>query len=113
MAPTWIVALVKPGDASGLTAGDPISLAPTTFTFGAVNGSVDITLATPIVKEWDGALGHFTETLTTLTEVVRGLNQIGFTLTGSVTGGAFVAPQPVWFLTSPKLADRGMWSLLR
>ena len=87
---SWIVALVKPGDLSGLSAGDPISLAPTTFTFGAVNGSVDVTLATPIVKEWDGALGHFSETLTTLTEVVRGLNQIGFTLTGSVTGGAFV-----------------------
>jgi PEP-CTERM motif len=88
-ASTWIVALVKPADASGLASGDPITIDPHAFSFGTINGSVDFTLATPLVKAWDGANGHFTETLDTLTEVLRGVNQIGFTLTGSITGGTF------------------------
>ena len=84
-----------------LAPSDPLTIAPSSFTFGAIDGSVDITLATPITKEWDGALGHFTETLTTLTEVVRGINQIGFTLTGTVTGGAF--GQITAMSTNPRL----------
>ena len=42
-------------------------------------------LTTPIVKEWDGADGHFIETLTTLEAVDRGRNSIAFVLTGTVT----------------------------
>ncbi len=87
---TWIVSLVKPGDASGLAAGNPFTVAPTTFTYGAVSGpGLDITLKTPIDKTWDGALGPFTEHLTTLDAVDRGLNSIAFVLSGTVTGGVF------------------------
>jgi hypothetical protein len=95
---SWVVSLVHPSDASGLSALDPLTITPTSFTYGAVNGAVDVTLATPLVKTWDGALGAFTETLTTLTEVVRGVNQIGFVLTGTVTGGSFTdAPATMIF----------------
>jgi len=87
---TWIVSLVKPGDASGLAAGNPFAVAPTTFTYGPVSGpGLDITLKTPIDKTWDGALGPFTEHLTTLDAVDRGFNSIAFVLSGTVTGGVF------------------------
>ena len=101
---SWVVSLVQGGDASGLHALNPITITPTAATYGAVSGAVDVTLGTPIVKTWEGDFGPFTETLTTLTEVVRGVNQIGFVLTGTVTGGSFVGrsrhddlqPHPVW-----------------
>lgn len=88
---SWIVSLVKPGDDSGLAAGNPVDLAPKPLagTYGSLSGAVDITLTTPIVKTWDGTDGPFKETLTTLTEINRGINEIGFTFTGTVTGGVF------------------------
>ena len=88
---TWIVSLVKPGDDSGLAAGDPIDVAPKPLagTYGMLSGTVDVTLTTPIVKTWDGTDGPFTETLTKLVEINRGLNEIGFTFVGTVTGGVF------------------------
>ena len=50
---------------------------------------MDFTLTTPFVKTWMATDGLFTETLTKITEVNRGLNQIGFAFEGTVTGGAF------------------------
>jgi PEP-CTERM motif len=89
---SWIVSLVKTGDASGLSAGGGLTLMPTSATYGTLDGpGLDITLTTPIVKTWDGANGPFTETLTTLDSIVRGVDQIGFVLSGTVTGGVFSA----------------------
>lgn len=95
----WDVTSVIAGDMSGLATGDPITITPTSFSYGSVSGpGLDITLATPIVKTWDGANGPFTETLTTLTEVDRGTNAITFFLSGSVTGGVFTdAPATMIF----------------
>lgn len=96
---TWSVALILPGDMSGLATGNPITITPTSATYGAVDGSgLDITLAAPIVKTWDGTAGPFKETLTTLTEVDRGSNAITFFLSGTVTGGSLVdAPATMIF----------------
>ena len=86
---TWAVTLVGAADESGLATGDPLTITPHSATYGALSGPVDFTLATPIVKTWDGTDGSFTETLTKLIEVDRGRNQIGFTFEGTVTGGLF------------------------
>jgi hypothetical protein len=95
----WNVSLVGLGDMSGLVTGNPITIAPTSTTYGGISGAgLDITLGTPIVKTWDGADGPFTETLTTLTEVDRGTNAISFFLSGTVTGGVFTdAPATMIF----------------
>lgn len=86
----WMVSLLKAGDASGLAAGNSLAITPTSATFGAVSGpGLDIALATPLIETWTGAFGSFTETLTTLNEVVRGTNTIAFFLSGTVTGGLF------------------------
>lgn len=84
----WDAEVFKPGDKSGLTAGSPLS-GPTSANYGSISGPVDITLATPIIKTWTGALGSFTEALTTLDEVDRDDNEIAFVLSGTVTGGIF------------------------
>lgn len=87
---TWAVSLVALGDMSGLALLDPLTITPTSATYGALSGpGLDITLATPIVKTWTGTAGPFTETLTTLNEIDRGTNEIGFQLSGFVTGGVF------------------------
>jgi hypothetical protein len=89
---TWIVSLVGASDNSGLAAGNPIVITPHPLagTYGALSGPVDVTLATSIVKTWTATVGPnigdmFTETLTKLTEVDRGLNAIAFTFNGTVT----------------------------
>jgi hypothetical protein len=89
---TWVVAVTKPGDNSGLIAGDPIDVAPKPLagTYGTLSGPVDITLPIPITKTWTGTTGpeagdSFVETLTKATEIDRGFNEIGFTFTGTVT----------------------------
>ena len=56
---------------------------------GCYRGPVDVTLLTPISKTWTGSFGAFSESLTTLTEINRGLNAIAFTFEGTVTGGVF------------------------
>jgi hypothetical protein len=86
---TWSVSGIGAGDDSGLAVADALTLTPTTATYGTLSGSVHLVLSVPIVKEWDGADGHFVETLTTLEEVDRGRNSIAFVLTGTVTGGDF------------------------
>jgi hypothetical protein len=86
---TWSVELLKLGEKSGLTVGDPLA-GQTSATYGAVSGpGLDITLPTPIVRTWTGAFGSFTETLTTLNEVDRGTNAIAFLVSGTVNGGVF------------------------
>lgn len=88
---TWLVTSVNTGDKSGLTSGDPIDIAPKPLagTYGILSGDVDVKLLTPISKTWTGSFGAFSESLTTLTEINRGLNAIAFTFEGTVTGGVF------------------------
>jgi hypothetical protein len=86
---TWIVTRVNTGDASGLGGGSAFTISPTTATYGALSGLVNVDLTTDIIKEWDGTFGHFKETLNKLVEVDRGLDSIAFVLSGFVTGGAF------------------------
>jgi len=84
-----MVAVRNASDASGLSAGDGVGGA-TSASYGSLSGGgLNITLATPIMKTWTGAFGSFTETLTKLVEIDRGVNAISFFLTGTVTGGAF------------------------
>ncbi len=84
---SWVVSTIFPGDEFGLVPTDILSLTPMSFTYGS--GSGPLTLVIPIIKTWDGADGPFTEKLTTLEEIDRGLNSIAFVFSGTVTGGAF------------------------
>jgi PEP-CTERM motif len=86
---TWEVTLVGNGDDSGLVPNDSVTITPHSATYGNLSGAVNLTLTTPLTKTWTDADGTFIETLTTLTEVDRGRNQIGFTFTGTVSGGDF------------------------
>ena len=88
----WKVSTIFPGDESGLAPNDILSLTPMAFTYGS--GSGPVTLVTPIIKTWDGADGPFTEKLTTLEEIDRGLNLVAFVFSGTVTGGAFFTDTP-------------------
>lgn len=93
---TWSVSVVNAGDMSGLASGDPLTIVPTTASYMGLSGTVSVPV--DITKSWDGAFGHFDEHLTMLTEVSRGINQIGFVLTGVVNGGVFVdAPATMIF----------------
>ncbi len=83
----WLVVSVAGADMSGLSFGDSLSVAPTSFIYGGGGGP--ITLTTPIVKTWTGTDGAFTETLTTLDVITRGVNTIGLDFSGTVTGGVF------------------------
>ena len=51
---TWAVILVGAEDESGLAPGDSLVITPHSVTYGALSGAVDFTLATPLVKTWDG-----------------------------------------------------------
>lgn len=82
---TWLVDTIGAGDKSGLVTGDSVTVAPTSFTYGSGGGPVSV----DIVKTWTGALGTFTETLTSLSVITRGSNTLGLDFTGTVTGGAF------------------------
>jgi len=86
---TWLVTRINTGDMSGLSAGDFLtSILPTSLTYGAVSGS-GLSIPVDIVKMWTGAAGSFTETLTSLDVVTRGINTIAFDFSGTVTGGVF------------------------
>jgi hypothetical protein len=91
---SWIVVSVNTGDQSGLQAGNPFSLTPHSGTYGSLNGIVDFPLPFDIIKQWTATIGPdagqtVTETLTSLHEVVRGINAIAFTFEGTVSGGVF------------------------
>jgi hypothetical protein len=83
----WTVVSTAVGDKSGLAFGNTLTVAPVSFIYGS--GSGPITLTTPIVKTWTGTFGPFTETLTTLDVITRGVNSIGLDFAGTVTGGVF------------------------
>jgi len=90
----WVVVSVNGNDKSGLASGDGLTLTPTSGTYGALSGVVDFTLLNPIIKSWTATVGPdagatVTETLTTLHEVIRGINSIAFTFEGTATGGEF------------------------
>lgn len=87
---SWLVVSVNTGDQSGLASGGTFGLTPTSGVYGALHGVVDVTLASPIIKDWTATVGpdagaSFVETLTTLHEVVRGVNSIAFTFEGTLT----------------------------
>jgi PEP-CTERM motif len=83
----WTVVSTAAGDKSGLAFGDTLSVMPVSFIYGS--GSGPITLTTPIVKTWTGTAGSFTEKLTTLDVITRGVNTIALNFSGTVTGGVF------------------------
>jgi hypothetical protein len=83
----WTVVSTAAGDKSGLAFGNTLTVAPVSFIYGS--GSGPITLTTPIVKTWTGTAGAFTETLTSLDVITRGVNTIGLDFSGTVTGGVF------------------------
>jgi PEP-CTERM motif len=89
---------ISPGDESGLALFDTVSLAAMTsppssqiiYTSGLGPLGADVTLSW--VGLVNGALDHFTETLTTVTSINRATtDQIGLKLTGTVidSGGLF------------------------
>jgi hypothetical protein len=91
---SWIVTSTNVGDKSGLTAGNPFSLTPSQGSYDALTGIVNVPLKVTAVKSWVATIGPdsgdlFVETLTTLHEVVRGVNAIAFTFDGTLTGGPF------------------------
>jgi hypothetical protein len=85
----WTVVSTAPADKSGMAFGDTFSVMPVSFIYGGGGGP--ITLTTPIVKTWTGSAGSFTETLTTLEVITRGVNTIALNFAGTVTGGVFSA----------------------
>ena len=87
MGPRGLCHLSSAGDDSGLAFGDSLAVNPTIFSYGSGGGP--IVLTTPIVKTWTGALGAFTETLTSLDVITRGFNTIALDFSGTVTGGDF------------------------
>ena len=83
----WTVVSTAAGDKSGLAFGDTLSVSPVSFIYGGGGGP--ITLTTPIIKTWTGTAGSFTETLTSLDVITRGVNTIGLDFAGTITGGVF------------------------
>jgi hypothetical protein len=83
----WTVVSTAAGDKSGLAFGDILTVTPVSFIYGSGGGP--ITLTTPIIKTWTGTAGSFTEKLTTLDVITRGVNTIGLDFAGTVTGGVF------------------------
>lgn len=84
-----IVSGVKPGDSSGLAAGDTVSIfAPTAPFTNIIYGTSP--LSPEVVVSWTGSNGAFTETLTTVQSINRGsTDAITVTLSGTVLGPGF------------------------
>jgi len=81
---TLTVDQVFADDTTGITSGTLVSLVPTNIVYGSTaGGTVDVT------KSFTVGTTDYTETLTTVEDITRGLNSIDVTLTGTITGGAF------------------------
>lgn len=88
-----LVSEVKPGESSGLTVGDTVTVTtgnipPTNIIYGSGNGGT--ALVTDVVKTWTDSLGTFTETLDEV-EAINRLTKdaITVTLTGWLDGPGF------------------------
>jgi hypothetical protein len=89
------VSQVRAIDGSGLTLGDSITISPT-VDYGSGEGPLTLN----IVVSWSDVLGNFKETLTTLDDIMRGTNDIGFVFGGTVTG-----PPGSGFVSTPAELD--------
>jgi hypothetical protein len=99
---TWQVTQTRPGDGSGLVAGNSFSLTPTTGSYDDLSGVVNRPILQTLTKSWIATTGPFaggtyTETLNLLHEVDRGARDtIAFIFDGKITG-----PAGSGFLDSP------------
>ena len=85
---TYMVNGVGPGDQSGLSVGNSVSLSPQTITFGhGDTASIDFT------KSWTADGNHFTETFTSVTlNRDSGRNSLGLDLSGTLSGEGITEP---------------------
>jgi PEP-CTERM motif len=88
---TWLVTRVNTGDMSGLAAGGTFTVVPSSVSYGLGGGPVT---GLDITKMWTATTGPFTgttftETLTSITSISRGVNTIGLDFAGTITGGVF------------------------
>ncbi len=88
---TWFVTRVNTGDQSGEAVAGTFTLTPVSVSYGAGDGPVT---GLDMIKTWTATTGPFTgdtftETLTSIGSISRGVNTIGLDFAGTVTGGVF------------------------
>jgi hypothetical protein len=77
------VTMVGADDTTGQTLGNAVTLTPTDIMYGSGTGPA--TLGMPVKKVWTIGGDTFTETLTKVTSIVRGMDSITVNLTGTVS----------------------------